>query len=97
MEDYNDLIEDDDIPEFNENTITTNGEDEGIDLIQSFDSYDELSISEDDLNSLEERASDIDRSEVNESQISFGRKMCPTRGGCQGATDCDYSYGSYPE
>lgn len=57
---------------------------------------DGLTISEDDLNSLEDRASEIDRSEVNESQISFGRKMCPTRGGCQGATDCDYSYGSYP-
>ena len=55
-----------------------------------------LEIPEDDLDSLEEDASDIDRSEADRSKISFGRKMCPTRGGCQGATDCDYSYGSYP-
>lgn len=58
----------------------------------------DFTVSDDDLNLLEDRASEIDRSDVDKSQISFiGRLMCPTRGGCQGATDCDYSYGSYPE
>ncbi len=56
----------------------------------------DFTVSDDDLNLLEDRASEIDRSDVDKSQISFGRIMCPTRGGCQGATDCDYSYGSYP-
>lgn len=98
MIDFDDLygIHDDDpecvLPEDEPNML----ESEGGEVIGQMLEDDGLSISDDDLNSLEDRASEIDRSEVNESQISFGRKMCPTRGGCQGATDCDYSYGSYP-
>ena len=56
---------------------------------------DGLDVSEDELSTLERKASDLDRSEADKSHISFGRKMCPTRHGCQGATDCDYSYGGY--
>ena len=26
--------------------------------------------------------------------ISFGRKWCPTRHGCTGATNCDHAYGA---
>ena len=59
-------------------------------------SDDDLAVSDNDVTSLEEKASGVDRVETDKSQISFGRKMCPTRHGCQGATDCDYSYGSYP-
>lgn len=54
-----------------------------------------LDVSEDELSALEEKAEGIDRSEHN-GEISFGMKMCPTRHGCQGATDCDYTYGGYP-
>lgn len=39
---------------------------------------------------------DVDSS--TDGDISFGgsgRKMCPSRHGCQGATDCDYCYGDY--
>ena len=56
---------------------------------------DHLSVSEEDLSSLEEKSDGLERSESS-SQITFGRKMCPSRHGCQGATDCDYAYGGYP-
>lgn len=34
--------------------------------------------------------------EDSKEETMLGRKCCPTRHGCQGATDCDYAYGSYP-
>lgn len=36
-----------------------------------------------------ERASSV-------TDITFGKKMCPTRHGCTGATNCNYDYASYP-
>ena len=56
---------------------------------------DDLNVSDAKLEALEERTQDIERG-THKKEISFGRKCCPTRHGCQGATDCDYSYGSYP-
>lgn len=56
---------------------------------------DDLNVSDAKIEALEERAQDIERG-THKKEISFGRKCCPTRHGCQGATDCDYSYGSYP-
>ncbi len=56
---------------------------------------DVLNISKADLNSLIERAKGIERAKPISNSVN-GRKMCPTRHGCQGATDCNYSYGSYP-
>lgn len=32
----------------------------------------------------------------NVTEIPFGKKMCPTRHGCTGATNCNYEYASYP-
>lgn len=48
---------------------------------------------EEDVENLQKRAKGIERSE-HSHQISFGSKWCPTRHGCQGATDCDYCMGS---
>lgn len=98
FDDYEDPIDELDSPESDEDngsdTSIAANENESM-INHSFDD-DELTVSEDDLNSLEDKASQIDRSDSDKSQISFGRKMCPTRHGCQGATDCDYSYGGYP-
>lgn len=54
-----------------------------------------LDISDEKIEALEERAKGIERGE-HKGEVSFGSKCCPTRHGCQGATDCNYSYGSYP-
>lgn len=54
-----------------------------------------LGVNDGEINELEERAKGLEREE-HKNEPSFGRKMCPTRHGCQGATDCNYSYGSYP-
>lgn len=56
---------------------------------------DSLEIPQEDIEKLQERVEGVERSE-HKGEISFGKKMCPSRHGCQGATDCDYSYGSYP-
>lgn len=54
-----------------------------------------LNVSKADINVLVERAKGVERTQTVITS-SYGRKMCPTRYGCQGATDCNYSYGSYP-
>lgn len=59
----------------------------------------ELGISDQDVDEV------LNKSVVQEEQnnedntndeTTLGRKCCPTRHGCQGATDCDYAYGNYP-
>lgn len=54
-----------------------------------------LSISKLDVIALVERAKGLERAKPN-ADLYLARKMCPTRHGCQGATDCNYSYGGYP-
>ena len=54
-----------------------------------------LNVSKLDVSALVERAKGLERAKPN-TDLSLARKMCPTRHGCQGATDCNYSYGSYP-
>lgn len=61
------------------------------------DDDDDLETSDEDVDSLTLKAEDIERDEDN-GQISFkglNKKVCATRHGCQGATDCDYAYGDY--
>lgn len=55
---------------------------------------DGLDVSDNDINSLHDNASGVERSKG--QNISFEGKMCPTRHGCTGATNCNYSYASYP-
>ena len=96
--DYEEPFDELDAPEFDEDNGSDNlipaKENESM-INHSFDD-DELTVSEKDMNSLEDKASQIERNDSDKSQISFGRKMCPTRHGCQGATECNYSYGDYP-
>lgn len=47
---------------------------------------------ENEAEELHKRAEGIERPK-SVSQIPFGHKWCPTRHGCQGATDCDYCMG----
>ena len=100
MADFDDFdgIGEVDVPEIEDGGVSSTGNTDGInnDPITLPVDDDPLSVSEEDLTALENKASDLDRNEADKSQIPFGRKMCPTRGGCQGATDCNYSYGSYP-
>lgn len=90
-----DSIDEVDVTEFDDGGTTVN-EDVKTHLIEHSVDDDALAVSEEDINNLEEKASGIDRNDADKRQISFCRKMCPTRHGCQGATDCDYSYGGYP-
>ena len=100
MADFDDFddVNDVDVTEFEDGSagVTTINEDVSTHLTEPHIDDDALVVSEEDVNNLEDKASGIDRNEADKSQIPFGRKMCPTRGGCQGATDCNYSYGSYP-
>lgn len=55
---------------------------------------DELSISSQDIDHLKEKAHGIERSK-DRNEISFkGIKICATRHGCTGATNCDYDLGA---
>lgn len=56
---------------------------------------DHLGVSEGDVNSLQDQVSGMERSDHGRN-ISFEGKMCPTRHGCTGATNCNYSLASYP-
>jgi len=48
-----------------------------------------------ELNTLARKP--IDSSLKTSATTAFaGRKVCPTRHGCTGATNCDNSYGDYP-
>ena len=55
----------------------------------------DLDVPEDDIEALRDRASGLDR-EVLGNEISFGKKVCPTRHGCTGATYCDSCGSDYP-
>ena len=100
MADFDDFddVNDVDVTDFEDGNagVTNINEDDITHLTKPLIDDDALAVSEEDIKNLEDKASEINRNEAEQSQISFGRKMCPTRHGCQGATDCDYSYGSYP-
>lgn len=66
-----------------------------VDNLINTPTTDNLEIPQEDIEKLHERVEGVERCE-HKGEISFGKKKCPSRHGCQGATDCDYSYGSYP-
>lgn len=53
-------------------------------------------VLDDDISKLYEKTDGMERGEAKDTIHEYGRKVCPTRHGCTGATDCDNSYGSYP-
>ena len=63
----------------------------GINIDTSTD--DNLNISSDDINHLKERAEGVERKDEIDNTLK-GIKICATRHGCTGATNCDYSYGA---
>lgn len=79
----------------NQSSIVSSTSGLDVDNLVNTPRTDNLDVSNDDIEDLQNRAEGIERNE-HKGEISFGRKMCPTRHGCQGATDCDYSYGGYP-
>ena len=50
---------------------------------------------ESEVEDLQKKVEGIERKPISRN-LSFGSKVCPTRHGCQGATDCDYCLSSYP-
>lgn len=48
-----------------------------------------------ELEELEDRVDGLDR-EKDITNSSAKSKLCATRHGCQGATNCNYDYASYP-
>lgn len=55
----------------------------------------ELNVSTEELSLLEKKALNIERAKLTQ-ETPMGGKLCATRHGCQGATDCNYSYANYP-
>ena len=68
--------------------------------IEIHDGTGNLDVSDETLNKLMDKPEEtVQEGDSDESgrNISFqGRKVCPTRHGCQGATSCDYSLSDYP-
>ena len=87
-------------PTFNE-CLTHFNEIEGIDevgdkpmiTLRQEDDPSHLSVTREDVNHLEEKAQGIEREVKSDTLKDF--YLCATRHGCQGATDCNYSYGDY--
>lgn len=94
---YDDPIDDDSIDDGDDVQNPDSNSDDGTTVTpDSITGDDGLTVNDDDMKSLEDKASKINRSDTDNSEPTFTSKMCPSRHGCQGATDCDYSYGSYP-
>ena len=55
---------------------------------------DNLAVPSDDIEHLRERAEGIERNNDEVDNTLKGIKICATRHGCTGATNCDYSYGA---
>jgi hypothetical protein len=55
----------------------------------------DLDVPEKKIEDLTDKADGIER-DGDHDKVHEYRKVCPTRHGCQGATDCNYSYGDYP-
>ena len=55
---------------------------------------DELSISTEEINQLKKRADGVQRTEGHDELTFKGVKICATRHGCTGATNCDNSLGA---
>ncbi|MBP3471483.1 MAG: hypothetical protein J6K41_04515 [Paraprevotella sp.] len=67
----------------------------GLAAITSNESVDDnLGVSSDDVNELKERADGIERKDNEMDNTIKGIKICATRHGCTGATNCDYGYGA---
>ena len=95
--DFSDLF---DTVDTDESTIsevaTADGIDSALSETESIQTNDNLDVSNEDVDTLQDRAKGIERSEHG-NEISFGsKKMCPTRHGCTGATSCNYAYADYP-
>lgn len=57
---------------------------------------DDITIIDDDIDGLTIKIDDIVPDDDDDDSIILGTKMCPTRHGCTGATNCNYDYASYP-
>ena len=95
-----------------EDTTTHNGEMEDGDVVipeefpnaGSNDPTSHIEVIDDPLaapmkqfEELQQRAEEVEREENGDvEEAKNGRKLCATRHGCQGATDCNYAYGDYP-
>lgn len=65
-------------------------------VILRLDPEDPNNVTDKEIEDLENKAEGIEREKHHDQEIHEYRKVCPTRHGCQGATDCNYSYGDYP-
>lgn len=77
-----------------ETPLSLNGDVTGIDSMNGF-TDDSFTIIDDDLPILDDKVKDIIPDDDTDD-IVLGTKMCPTRHGCTGATNCNYDYASYP-
>lgn len=50
-----------------------------------------INISDSQINDLKNRALGLERADRTQDAYLASYKICPTRHGCSGATNCDYS------
>ena len=62
-------------------------------MLQESDT-DNLGVSSEDMDDLERKAKGLDRKKDEVDNSLKPIKICATRHGCTGATNCDYSYGA---
>lgn len=56
---------------------------------------DSLILNQQDVEMLGEKAEGVERADAIDGDFDCSYKLCATRHGCSGATNCDYSYGDY--
>ena len=97
-----DDLEDDDLDgdDIDDDDLEDDGDLDDIIDDHDFDSDstdDELAVSEKAINDMLAKATGVERPEGGFSShiVSFaGARICATRHGCKGATNCDYAYGA---
>lgn len=80
----------------NESAAYINASDVSISNTPEFIEYDSsLELAQHDINFLEEKYEDVERADFNGEDLECSYKLCATRHGCSGATNCNACYGDY--
>lgn len=82
--------------EFGDDESSTFNESSPFDLDREREAEAPLAILWQELEDLRKRSKDIIYDEGDCEDTMICRKLCATRHGCTGATNCNYDYASYP-
>lgn len=82
------------VPCYDKNGFSKAANSKETDLVDPFVSSEGLTM-KNVIDDLVGRVQGMERQHI-KYEILLGKKMCPTRHGCTGATNCNYDYASYP-